>query len=103
MLNNHDISMKLENFAGNIFKKNFSHWGTIFSADYLDKTNHLYDAMALLLFLNGNSDSIDFLNKLSKTIESCEILTTDKYKELYEEFLTFFDDEYKDSFVIIQK
>ena len=59
--------------------------------------------MALLLFLNGNSDSIDFLNKLSETINSCKILTTDKYKELYEEFLTFFDDEYKDSFVIIQK
>ena len=61
--NAHDIAYEIEKIAEKTFKASFDHSGTIFDADRIEEET-FYECIALILHLNGNNASIDFLNKI---------------------------------------
>lgn len=86
--NGHDIAIELEDMLRKEFGVDFSHSGTIFCADFIDSRKGLfYEVMNLLLFIKGQSEeSLNFLNRISKTISDKSLDEIDGSEELFCEF-----------------
>lgn len=84
--NAHDIAYEIERIAENIFGYSFNHSGTIFDRDLIEKET-FYECVALILHVNGNDKSIDFLNSIHKYRRK-NMNTIPNFVELFEELKT---------------
>ena len=84
--NAHDIAYEIERIAENIFGYSFNHSGTIFDRDLIEKET-FYECVALILHVNGNDKSIDFLNSIQKYRRK-NMNTIPNFVELFEELKT---------------
>ena len=84
--NAHDIAYEIERIAEKIFGASFAHSGTIFDRDLIEKET-FYESIALILHLNGNDKSIDFLNKIH-IHKRKNMNTIPNFVELFEELKT---------------